>query len=176
MQWTIFAFIFNFALVAVLALLIRKMLGQNRMASGTAQTGPLDPEHLPKSFAAKLKGEQVQFCEKLRGWDLQHKPQHVNQQGLINRAIVTEERILYAQDNGRRLRLEFDFPLAGVDRLNMQPVDEELENPDVVFIEVFAGDVRHYLLARKDFAHQLAEAATAAKQREMFQEPESAGN
>ncbi len=176
MQWTIFAFIFPFALIAVIALLIRNMLGQRRMASGSAQIGPLDPEHLPKLFAAKLKGERVQFWERLRGWDLQHKPLHVNQKGLINRAIITEERVLYVHDNGRRLRLEFDFALAGVDRLNLHPVDEDSGNPEAVFIEVHAGEVLHYLLARKDFARQLAEAATEAKQRQMHQEPELPGD
>lgn len=176
MQWTIFAFIFNFSLIAIIALLVRNMLGQRRMTSGKAPLGQLDPLRIPKNFARTLKGEKVQFWEQLRGWDLQDKPLHVNQRGLINRAIITEQRVLYAFDNGRRLRLEFDFALAGVDRLNLQPVVEDFGNSDAVFIEVHAGEVLHYLLARKDFAQQLAAAATVAKQNQLMQDPELPGS
>lgn len=171
MQWKIFAFLFNVAVVAAIAWLIRHQLGQRRMAAGPAPLGEIDAKGLHKALLTTLKDDSLQFCERLRGWDLQHKPLRLNERGLINCALVGQERVYYGRFDGRRWQREFDLPLAGVDRLQLHPVPDDSQAPDAVFVEVYAGEVLHYLLARKDFAQRLAEAATAAKQRE-FVEPQ----
>ena len=167
MQWKIAVFFFNLALVALIAHLIRRKLGLARTSREDPFLGVLNLGQLPVAFAERFGAaddDKAVFWEALKGWDLNQRPQSLNERGLVNRAVVTKQHVYYCSQGRRALRCEFDFALAMVDKLTLHPVEKGDDLPeDATLIEAQVGQVKHFLLSRRDFAQRLGDAVSESK-------------